>query len=194
MVCTGNVCRSPLAAQLLMARLADVNVSIISSGTRARAGAPMTEHSVAQAVAHGVQPALAQQHSAQPLTADLLHSTDLALAMAREHRREIVEMQPSFVRKAFTVRELSRLVSQLTDDSLRKATAGASGEKSDATMLSAALGLVASQRGVGLAPTNPEDDDVIDPYGRSTKTYALASRQLADALPAIERLIRLTVS
>lgn len=53
-VCTGNICRSPLAEKVLKHRLADLALSVSSAGTRARAGLPMTPQSIELATARGV--------------------------------------------------------------------------------------------------------------------------------------------
>ena len=41
-VCTGNVCRSPLAEALLRERLAPLDIRVRSAGTRALIGSAMT--------------------------------------------------------------------------------------------------------------------------------------------------------
>lgn len=190
-VCTGNICRSPLAEHLLTARLADLDVRVFSAGTRARSGMGVTTETAQIALAYGGSPHEIADHRARFLTEDLLQSADLALAMAREHRRQIVEMTPSFSRKTFTVRELARLVSGIPDAELLSAADGDS-ESSDPTeRLAAMLRVVAGRRGT-LAPAGAEDDDVIDPYRRSSRTYEVSASQLTAALPPVERLVRLS--
>ena len=120
-VCTGNICRSPLAELLLASRLADVGARTRSAGVRAAPAAAMTPEAIALAVANGVAEPAARAHLSRRLTESMLRSPDLILAMDRGHRREIAELAPSRLRSTFTVREFARLASTLSDDELRDA-------------------------------------------------------------------------
>ncbi|MGA1827878.1 hypothetical protein [Microbacterium sp.] len=53
----------------------------------------------------------------------------------------------------------------------------------------AAATLIASRRGMVLPPDKPEDDDVIDPFGRSWQTYELSAAQLTPALDEVVRVL-----
>ena len=46
---------------------------------------------------------------------------------------------------------------------------------------------------MSMPPADPADDDVIDPYRRSWKTYELSGSQLAPAIDQVVRVIRLAV-
>jgi len=186
-VCTGNICRSPLAAHLLATRLADLDVRVTSAGTRARPGMGVTQETLKVAVRLGGMNESLQLHSASFLNDSHLSSADLALAMGREHRRAIVELDPPSVRKAFTLRELSRLVTAVGEDGLVAAT----NKLTPSERLSDMLALLSSGRGVLAPPVSLDDDDVVDPYRRSERTYALSASQVTLALPAVETLIRL---
>lgn len=200
-VCTGNICRSPLAAQLLATRLADLGVTVSSAGTRARGGTPMTPEAQALAADRGIPSSLSAEHAARYLTPAHVAAADLVLAMTRDHRREVVELDPSRVRTAFTVRELARLAADVSDDELRAAAAdapggsgGSGGSAADArARVAAALAVVAARRGLVLPPTSPDDDDVIDPYGRSTATYERSADEMAPGLAAVERIVRVAL-
>ncbi|MDR6691216.1 protein-tyrosine phosphatase [Microbacterium sp. 1154] len=192
-VCTGNICRSPLAAELLASRLTNLEVNISSAGTRARDGMQVTSQTTDIALAHGVLRGDVERHRSRFLTDELLRPAHLALAMAREHRRQIVEMNPSFTRKTFTVRELARLASGMSDDELLRSAASAEDVFDPSARFSAMLNLMASRRGT-LPPVAAEDDDVVDPYRRSSRTYELSEAQLLSALPSVERLVLLAFS
>ncbi|PVE58836.1 low molecular weight phosphatase family protein [Microbacterium testaceum] len=189
-VCTGNICRSPIAEQLLALRLVDLPVHVHSAGTRAREDMPMTSEAASLAVSLGVPGSRADAHRARFLSDARLADADLALAMARDHRREIVELNPSFSRKTFTVRELHRLSSNLTDDAL-KAAAESAPQQGPGPRFASLLALVAGLRGVVPPPVDPRVDDVIDPFGRSRDTYEISVAQIDEAVPSIERLARL---
>lgn len=198
-VCTGNICRSPLAAQLLATRLADLGVTVSSAGTRARGGTPMTPEAQALAADRGIPSSLSAEHAARYLTPAHVAAADLVLAMTRDHRREIVELDPSRVRTAFTVRELARLAADVSDDELRAAASAVAGSGSAVSAeararFAAALAVVAGRRGLVLPPASPDDDDVIDPYGRSTATYERSADEMAPGLAAVERIVRVALS
>lgn len=189
-VCTGNICRSPLAALVLQERLGDVGVVATSAGVRARAGDRMPVEAVELAVGHGVPADRIEAHAARYLTEGLLREPDLVLAMDRAHRRAIVELAPSKLRTAFTIREFERLSAATPDEAIR---AGAAGDD-PRDRLRGALAVLAGQRGLVLPPADPADDDVVDPYGRSRETYARSNAQLAPGLAAVERVVRLAVA
>lgn len=193
-VCTGNICRSPLAAQLLALRLADLDVSVTSAGTRAREGMPMTPEAADLAAARGVGPALTAAHGARYLTPAHVHGADLVLAMARDHRREIVELDPSRTRSAFTAREFARLAGDVTDEELRTAAAGAGDAAGPRERFAAALAVIAGRRGITLPPASPDEDDVVDPYGRSAATYERSAAELEPGLTAVERVVRIALT
>ena len=199
-VCTGNICRSPLAAQLLATRLADLGVTVSSAGARARGGTPMTPEAQALAADRGIPSSLSAEHAARYLTPAHVAAADLVLAMTRDHRREIVELDPSRVRTAFTVRELARLAADVSDDELRAAASAVAGSGSAVSAnaeararFAAALAVVAGRRGLVLPPASPDDDDVIDPYGRSTATYERSADEMAPGLAAVERIVRVAL-
>ncbi|SDP36564.1 protein-tyrosine phosphatase [Microbacterium testaceum StLB037] len=191
-VCTGNVCRSPVAAQLLATRLGDLDVEFQSAGTRARNGMSMTSGAMALATNRGVDPATTLAHRARLLADSHLRGTDLLLGMAREHRREIVELAPSSMRRTFTIRELARLCEAITDDDLRGAWSQAERSNEPGVRLEFMLRLIAAQRGVAPEPVTVLDDDVVDPYGRSPEFYERSGLELEPGLQTVERIVRLT--
>lgn len=191
-VCTGNICRSPLAAALLHTRLAPLEVTVGSSGTRGLREAPMTEETVALAMALGVSSTDIARHRSRFLIESHLTSPDIIFAMTREHRRDVVELAPSRMRSTFTIREFARLADSLTEHQLR-AAADAGGSEASARVR-AVSAAVASQRGLVLPPADPADDDVIDPYGRSWQTYQLSASQLEPAVDSTVRALKLAVS
>jgi protein-tyrosine phosphatase len=185
-VCTGNICRSPLAEQLLRARLADYPVSIESAGTRGRPAA-MTPDAKRLAEMHGALAGDADEHRARYLTERMLKTPDLILGMAREHRRAIVELVPAKVQVTFTLRELARLAQSATHDDLMAAAVGPDAK----TRLRGILRHLSSLRGRVAPPTDAADDDVIDPFGRSWTTYQLSASQLVPAVDEVARIVEL---
>ncbi|WP_347978086.1 low molecular weight phosphatase family protein [Microbacterium sp. ProA8] len=184
-VCTGNICRSPLAETLLRTRLATYAPLVHSAGTMGLASAAMTAEAQRLALALGVAAEIADNHRSRYLTDAELRSPDLILAMSREHRRKIVELAPARLRSAFTLREFARLAADTTDDEI--AAASVVGGADGRARARAAVAAVAAQRGMSAPPADPADDDVIDPYRRSWETYQLSASQL---VPAVDQVVR----
>ncbi|WP_308122959.1 arsenate reductase/protein-tyrosine-phosphatase family protein [Microbacterium marinilacus] len=189
-MCTGNVCRSPLAEALLREAIGS-GAQISSAGVRALAGEGMTPETRRLAGEHGVPPAGVEGHVARQLTEQMLHESDLVLAMAREHRRRVVELDPGRLRVTFTARELERLVRDVPDAEIAEELAG---ERDPRTRLRLALAYIASLRHLSEPPADPADDDVLDPYGRSGETYEESAAQLVPALEQIARVLRVVLA
>lgn len=187
-VCTGNICRSPLAAEVLRARLAPIDAVVTSAGTAGLRHAPMTSEAQLIAVQYGVTADAAGSHRSRYLLEQHLVSPDLILTMTRDHRRHVAELAPSRLRSTFTVREFARLAAEVSDHELRAAVDSAP----DASRrVRAAAAVVASRRGRGILPAHPDDDDVIDPFRRSWETYERSAAQLVPALDDVLRVLRI---
>ncbi len=92
LVCTGNICRSPLAEVLLRRELAERNesgITVLSAGTGAWEGAPASEGALLVALEHGLD---LSGHRAKLLTRALVSETDLVFTMARHHRARVQEL------------------------------------------------------------------------------------------------------
>lgn len=189
-VCTGNVCRSPLAALLLRARLADLDVEVGSAGVRALTGSPLTPETARLAAGYGVDAAAAAGHRGRRLTEAQLKSPDLVLAMDRTHRRAVVELSPRSLRSTFTLREFARLAQGLTDAEIRDAVAGA-GDPHERLRL--ALVRVSAQRGSVDPVPEPDADDVPDPYRRERAVYERSGALVASAVDDTVRVIRVAL-
>lgn len=90
-VCTGNICRSPLAASLLERALKErgLEVKVTSAGTGAWDGAPASEGAYLVALEGGLD---LSGHRARLLTRELVEEADLILTMARHHRARVDEL------------------------------------------------------------------------------------------------------
>ncbi len=95
-VCTGNICRSPLAAEALRRLLDGVDVS--SAGLHAVVGAPVDQDSLVAARIFNIEPS---GHIARQFRSEIGQSCDLILVMEARHRREIAERWPQFLGKTF---------------------------------------------------------------------------------------------
>jgi protein-tyrosine phosphatase len=186
-VCTGNICRSPLAMQLLRRQLDPREFTLSSAGVAAVVGAPMDPES--QQVAERLGVADTREHVAQQLTKELLAESDLVLALTLEHRRQIVELAPAATRYKYTLRELARIVDKLPDEALP----GVGSDTDPRERMRAALAVVASRRGT-LPPTDPANLDVIDPYRRPPRVHERAAAEVVPAVNSIADFLRRSVS
>jgi len=177
-VCTGNICRSPLGEgflrRALIARMGDEAPEVRSAGTAGWEGSGATRESVQAGAERELDVA---SHRARRLTSGLLGDVDLVVAMAAEHRDAVAAMAPGLASRAFTLKELTRLSESLPPSTGRDL----------ASFVERIEAADALRRG-GFAG-NPLDDDVTDPLGMPLATYrAIAwdieewSDRLADAL------------
>lgn len=186
-VCTGNICRSPLAKQLLEMQFQGVkHFELDSAGTRAMVGHSMPEYSLRIARQNGIL--APEHHRSKQLTELLVDHADLVLAMDRGHRKQIVELSPRATRKVFTVRDFARLIEAAGVEDLETEVA-----ISDATpkeKLLAAVEFARLNRSELLPLVNPADEDVIDPYGKSEQFYEISAAQLLPAVRGIASYLK----
>lgn len=187
-VCTGNVCRSPLAAQLLRERLPaafaghDVAlIEIASAGTIALEGDRMDPLAVAEAERLGVaDPA---EHRARHLMPHHVERADLVIGMAREHRSAAVRMLPRAHHRAFTLIELTRTLEAVADGRA-PVPIGSLAELGVAEFLRAAV-KAAEVR--GLQPMHQRHGlDIEDPYRRRPAVHRRSADAVADH---VDRLV-----
>lgn len=187
MVCTGNICRSPLAQQLLAEQVSDIPaIRVSSAGTHALVGEPMFD--VTQQVARSYGLENYEAHRAQEMTEKLLDSSDLILTMTRDHRRAVVELSPRSTRQTFTIREFARLAEVTTDEALTSAIEQE--EDLPVARLRAAIRTLTSRRSLLPTLADPVEDDVVDPYKRKMEVHEASVDQLEPAIDAVISLIR----
>ncbi|GEN29577.1 protein-tyrosine-phosphatase [Halovibrio variabilis] len=92
-VCTGNICRSPVAAAMLQEGLADIDV--MSAGLAAGKGGA-DERIAALAKADGYD---LGQHQARSIDRNLLANADLILVMSAKQRQVIARQWPEMLGK-----------------------------------------------------------------------------------------------
>lgn len=89
MVCTGNICRSPMGERLLRQQLPGRQVT--SAGIFGLEGCPADAAAQAVAWRHGIS---LEGHVARKVTRSLLQKSDLILVMEPKHLRFIATMAP----------------------------------------------------------------------------------------------------
>lgn len=110
-MCTANVCRSPMAAALLGRRLTALGVTWpVRSAGMLCAGMPPHPEVISVMASYGIE--VSSHRSRVARAADLSDAT-VILAMARENLRYAVVTEPSAWPRAFTIRELARRGEQI---------------------------------------------------------------------------------
>ena len=99
-ICTGNICRSPMAEGLLR-MMADNRLEVVSAGLGAGRGQPPSAHAVAVLQKEGVD---ISGIRSQPVTAELLRSADYIFTMTRDHLDMLLLLYPEMATKARLVR------------------------------------------------------------------------------------------
>ncbi|MED2970885.1 MULTISPECIES: low molecular weight protein arginine phosphatase [unclassified Fictibacillus] len=99
-VCTGNTCRSPMAAALLK-YLGKGKVEVRSAGVFAAEGAGASTHAVTAMSEKGIP----FKHESKPLTETLVRWADLVLTMTESHKHTVCHQYPEAVEKAYTLKE-----------------------------------------------------------------------------------------
>jgi len=100
-VCTGNTCRSAMAAAIMdkIAVENDLDVFIESAGIFATEGEMASDEAIKAVAKHGID---LTGHRTQPVTEDLIKQCDLILAMTEAHKQILMPMAQD---KVFTLLE-----------------------------------------------------------------------------------------
>ncbi len=100
-VCTGNLCRSPMAEYLLQAKLARMgedDVLVESAGAIAGDGNRAAQEAVETMAALGIDMSV---HRARRLTGSMIDAADLVVVMERYHFNTVAGLKPEAAGKTF---------------------------------------------------------------------------------------------
>ncbi|SFS00479.1 protein-tyrosine phosphatase [Agrococcus baldri] len=178
-VCTGNICRSPLGEQLVRARVPAAfgrstiaALEVTSAGTHALVAAPMDPYSAIEAARLGARDA--EAHRAQQLRRRDVAAADLVLTMERSHRGEVQRLAPRDAERVFKLGEFSAVIDRLACDPTLHQIPPLGADGFAAFMRRV---VNAADHGRDLARLSGTLD-VEDPYRRSADVY----RRSADAI------------
>ncbi len=153
MVCTANVCRSPMAAAILQHHLdaQGIDAVVTSAGTMGPNGLPVDPEAVAAVSKWGID---LRAHQPRLFTKDVgaQEGADLIITMERQHLRHVVALDRRTWVRTYTLKELIR----------RIANAGPMAPGNLAVWTSA---LGTGRRAADMMDDSPLDD-IADPYGQ----------------------------
>ncbi len=181
-VCTGNICRSPMAELIAASELVRglgveaARFRVHSAGTHGLEGWPVNAPAAVQLDSLGIAHA---DFRARLLVEDMVAGADLVLTATREHRSAVVRLDPRAASRTFTLREFARLVALVDRAALPSVDP-----------VERACALVAAAAACrGRVWVEPADDDIADPYGRSVADFVVCSAEIAEALTGPMRAI-----
>lgn len=104
-VCTGNICRSPMAEGILRKILGSkYKIRVSSAGTHALEGNPPSEFAVLAAIENGID---ISGHRARPLDEKLINDSNIILCMEPSHIEWVVSLDPSAYGSVYNLAEFS---------------------------------------------------------------------------------------
>lgn len=179
LLCSANVCRSPMAAALLARALADRDgtVAVRSAGVLADvlAGGPRRPPAPLAAAAMAARGLDISAHRSRLAGPEDLASADLTLTMARAQLRHAVVLAPAAWPRSFTLKELVR-------------RGEATGPRWPGTGLAAWLAAAHEGRRAGALLGDSPDDDIADPIGGPAQGYAQTAELISDLVGRLAAL------
>lgn len=182
-VCTGNICRSPMAEGLVRQALASSahpeadRVVVQSAGVHGFENAAMEGQAAAILRQLGGDPSAFRSRR---LSASMIGPADLVLTAQREHHAAVLSFNPEAVHKTFTMLEFARLVRHVHGAALDSDGLVARGR----SLVAAA----AAQRGQ-VDPVPAAADELADPFGGSEASFRLCADNVSAALDWVPRLL-----
>ena len=174
-VCTGNICRSPIAERLTRAFLdeavgADAAlVRIQSAGTRAVVGSGVHPDSSAVLTSLGGDPG---GFIARQLLDEYAAAADLTLTLTRAHRRSVLNRAPRALSRTFTLREAADLASLVPGDV----------ELPGETFPDRCRSFVREMAAARARRATDAHDDIADPIGQPASVHAAVGDEIADGV------------
>lgn len=170
-LCTGNICRSPVAQSVLTSALINSGIVVRSAGTLAAVGRAAAPEAVAY-----VRSALGIElsHRASRLDRGALIRSDLILVMTAEQRRWVALEEPRVLRRTFTLLELARIASDVPK----------SESFPDLRSFAHGCARLRTRR-----PGHSEDPDIEDPYGGPPEAYTRSFTQVHAAAGVVAQAI-----
>jgi protein-tyrosine phosphatase len=160
-VCSGNICRSPMAEAIMRAKLQARGVPAAVRSAGVLPGTRTLDRDTGRALKSlGLS---LPDHESRVVTADLVRAADLIVGMEHRHVQEAVLLCPPAWPRAFALRELVR----------RSEAVGPRSEPFEAWLARVHLGRTPATF-AGMS----EDDDIADPHGRSLDAHVETAQEI----------------
>ncbi len=174
LVCTANLCRSPMTEYLLRARLRKLGISatVASAGLLPGGYAPPPD-GVRVMSDRGID---SSGHISRRFEAEMIKDADLIVGMAREHVRAVVLDIPDAWGRTFALKELVRRGEQV-------------GPRAPEQGLDEWLSDVGAGRRPADLMGSSLEDDVADPIGRSRDAWEQVAAELSTQVDRLVDLI-----
>jgi protein-tyrosine phosphatase len=173
-VCTANICRSPMAEAFLRVSLAERSSPLtVASAGFLEDGRRVDPHSAQAAAGFGLD---ISGHLSARMTMEQLEAAKLILVMTTEHRRKVVGFRTAFYAKTFTFQEFVhrsiKLDSALRSEGFAHWFPQLHGDRTGRELLS--------------------DDDrisVADPYGKGASAHGVTAQLLRDLCREVAEIV-----
>ncbi len=183
-VCTGNICRSPMAERIMAAELAARfgpsadEVAVHGAGTYGgHAGAPMNPPAARVLGELGID---SSGFAATWLREPQIAAANLVLTATADHRSQVLGLDQRALRRTFALKELARLAAEVQPEDLPPGGPG--------VRLGALVTLATALR--GLHPAHPRTvDDIGDPFGGPIEEFRATAQEIRTAIRGILRPI-----
>ncbi len=177
-VCTGNICRSPLAERLTLAYSEAEGDSLGGELTARSAG-------TAAVVGHEMEPSAslvlkglggsAGGFKAQQLAVEDVDVADLVFTMTRMHRAAVLQLAPRMMSRTFTLREAASLLKTLDP--------AATPQETDLEARGKQLAATLTQlRAARIVQRDHQRDDITDPIGGDLEKFQRVGDAIARSL------------
>jgi len=171
-VCTGNVCRSPVAEGLIraamQARFGGSAPTVASAGVAGWEGSKAEANSIEALAERGID---ISSHRGRRLAEPDIAEAVVVIAMAYEHRESVVTLTPRAIDRTFTLKELVRLLEALP--------APVDAVDDPTERLRRRVEEAAALRRGGFEG-NPYDEDVADPLGLPLDAFRAMTWELGE--------------
>lgn len=166
-VCTANICRSPMTQVLLQQSLHAAGVSAVveSAGTSGLVewGSPAAPEAVQVMSTMGLD---LTGHTSRALTVEQLATADLVIGLAREHLRDAAVMAPDVLGRLVTLKEMVR-------------RAGAVGAPAVGEPMGAWVARLTADRPLSDLLGDSVVDDIDDPFGLPVAEFRRTAMEIA---------------
>lgn len=176
-VCTANLCRSPMAEYVLRDAVArrwgsHSAWTIGSAGVHAQSGMEMHPRARRVLERRGLDPA---GFRSRQLSHRAIEEADLILTAERAHRAAIVTLMPAAVHRTFTLRQFARMAAVVTPLDAEP----------DPTMMGQQLVTAAINARSRLQPLAAGEEDVPDPIGHRGRRFRRCADELSRLISTV---------